>query len=126
MFVTAYNYSNVPAEVVQEKVSEEVLVEPSDSYTVRELVYRLAMGMPISSGIRSGDYPDSDQDFDDVLPTDDPDFDLADYANLSNEIAEREKVRNIAKDKAYREKLAKEKEAKESSQLETNETVSTS
>ena len=83
MFVTAYNFSNLPSELIQEKVSDEVLVEPSESFTVRELIYRLAMGMPVSSGVRSGDYPDHDQDFDDVLPTEDPDFDLADYATLT-------------------------------------------
>lgn len=50
MFVTAYNFSNLPSELIQEKVSDEVLVEPSESFTVRELIYRLAMGMPVSSG----------------------------------------------------------------------------
>lgn len=44
MFVTAYNFSNLPSELIQEKVSDEVLVEPSESFTVRELIYRLAMG----------------------------------------------------------------------------------
>ena len=86
MFITAYNYHLVSPEVVAEKVSSEVVVEPSDSYTVRELVYRLAMGMPVSSGLYSGDYPDHDQDFGDVLPTEDPDFDLADYANLKGDL----------------------------------------
>lgn len=109
MFVTAYNFNNVVPEVVQEKVSDEVLVEPSESFTVRELIYRLAMGMPVSFGLRSGDYPDHDQDFDDVLPTEDPDFDLADYATLRGDLAERERQRNEAKEKAYREKLVKEK-----------------
>ena len=109
MFVTAYNFDNVSSKVVQEKVSDEILVEPSESFTVRELIYRLAMGMPVSSGVRSGDYPDRDQDFDDVLPTEDPDFDLADYAALHNDLADRERQRNEAKEKAYREKLAKEK-----------------
>ena len=97
MFVTAYNFSNVSSQVVQEKVSDEILVEPSESFTVRELIYRLAMGMPVSSGLRSGDYPDTDQDFDDVLPTEDPDFDLADYAALRNGLAERERQRRIRK-----------------------------
>lgn len=112
MFVTAYNFNNVAPEVVQEKVSNDVLVEPSDSYTVRELIYRLAMGMPVASGVRSGDYPDTDQDFDDVLPTEDPDFDLADYAILKADIAERERQRKVDMEKAYKEKLAKEKEPK--------------
>ncbi len=110
MFVTAYNFSNLPSELIQEKVSDEVLVEPSESFTVRELIYRLAMGMPVSSGLRSGDYPDSDQDFDDVLPTEDPDFDLADYATLKNDLADRERQRKIDMEKAYKEKLEKEKE----------------
>lgn len=109
MFITAYNFNNVASEVVQEKVSDEVLVEPSDSYTVRELIYRLAMGMPVPSGLYSGDYPDTDQDFDDVLPTEDGDFDLADYAALRNDLADRERQRNEAKEKAYREKLTKVK-----------------
>lgn len=112
MFVTAYNFNNVAPEVVQEKVSNDVLVEPSDSYTVRELIYRLAMGMPVASGVRSGDYPDTDQDFDDVLPTEDPDFDLADYATLKADIANREFQRKADMEKAYKEKLAKEKESK--------------
>ena len=110
MFVTAYNFNNVSSKVVQEKVSDEVLVEPSESFTVRELIYRLAMGMPVSSGVRSGDYPDHDQDFDDVLPTEDPDFDLADYATLRNDIAERDVKRKADMEKAYKEKLEKEKE----------------
>lgn len=109
MFVTAYNFNNISSEVVQEKVSDEVLVEPSESFTVRELIYRLAMGMPVSSGLRSGDYPDTDQDFDDVLPTEDPDFDLADYDALRNDLAEREHQRKIEMEKAYKEKLEKEK-----------------
>lgn len=109
MFVTAYNFNNISSKVVQEKVSDEVLVEPSESFTVRELIYRLAMGMPVSSGVRSGDYPDQDQDFDDVLPTEDPDFDLSDYATLTNDLADRERQRKIDMEKAYREKLEKEK-----------------
>lgn len=109
MFVTAYNFNNISSKVVQEKVSDEVLVEPSESFTVRELIYRLAMGMPVSSGLRSGDYPDTDQDFDDVLPTEDPDFDLVDYAALRNDLADRERQRKIDMEKAYREKLEKEK-----------------
>lgn len=109
MFITAYNFSNVSSKVVQEKVSDEILVEPSESFTVRELIYRLAMGMPVSSGLRSGDYPDIDQDFDDVLPTEDPDFDLADYAGLRDGLAERERQRKIDMEKAYKEKLEKEK-----------------
>lgn len=112
MFVTAYNYCNVSPEVVQEKVSDELLVEPSESYTVRELVYRLAMGMPVSSGSRSGEYPDRDQDFDDVLPTEDGDFDLADYAAIRDDLSDRQRMYNEAKEKAYREKISKEKETK--------------
>lgn len=109
MFVTAYNFSNVSSQVVQEKVSDEILVEPSESFTVRELIYRLAMGMPVSSGLRSGDYPDTDQDFDDVLPTEDPDFDLADYATLRGDLADRERQLKLDMEKAYKEKLEKEK-----------------
>lgn len=109
MFITAYNFSNVSSKVVQEKVSDEILVEPSESFTVRELIYRLAMGMPVSSGLRSGDFPDTDQDFDDVLPTEDPDFDLSDYSVLREDLAERERQRKIDMEKAYKEKLEKEK-----------------
>lgn len=93
MFITAYNYNNLPSEVIQEEVSEELLVEPSDSYTIRELVYRLAMGMPVNSGIHNGEYPDKDQDFDDDLPTERGDFDLADYAQMSEELRSRYKVK---------------------------------
>lgn len=109
MFVTAYNYINLPPEVVQEEVSSEVIVEPSESFTVRELIYRLAMGMPVSSGLYSGDYPDEDQDFDDSLPTEDPDFDLADYARMQRDLADKKSRRMKDMQKAYNEKVAKEK-----------------
>lgn len=89
MFVTPYNYSEVAPEVVQEAVSDEVIVEPAESYTVRELVYRIAMGMPVSSGSLAGDYPDEDADFDDDLPTDRGDFDLSDYAQMRDELSQK-------------------------------------
>ena len=97
MFITAYNYTNLSDEVVQEQVSEELLVEPSDSYTIRELIYRLAMGMPVSSGPHSGEYPDKDQDFDDDLPTERGDFDLADYAQMSEELRSKYLVKDEEK-----------------------------
>lgn len=87
MFVTPYNFASLDPEVVQEAVSDEVVVEPAESYTVRELVYRLAMGMPVSGGSLAGDYPDQDADFDDDLPTERGDFDLADYAQLRDELS---------------------------------------
>lgn len=89
MFVTAYNYHTVDPEVVQEAVSDEVVVEPQESYTVRELVYRIAMGMPVSGGSSAGDYPDEDADFDDDLPTDRGDFDLSDYAQMRDELSQK-------------------------------------
>lgn len=89
MFVTAYNFNKVAPEVVQEQVDETVVVEPAEAMTVREMVYRLAMGMPVSGGSLSGEYPDEDQDFDDDLVTEDPSFDLADYAQVSQEISSR-------------------------------------
>lgn len=89
MFVTAYNYNQVAPEVVQETVSDEVVVEPAESYTVRELVYRIAMGMPVSGGSSAGDYPDEDADFDDDLPTDRGDFDLSDYAQMRDELSQK-------------------------------------
>lgn len=89
MFVTAYNFASVDLEVVQEAISDEVVVEPQESYTVRELVYRIAMGMPVSGGNLAGDYPDEDAGFDDDLLTDRGDFDLADYAQLRDELSER-------------------------------------
>lgn len=93
MFITAYNYDDLSLEVIQEEVSEELLVEPSDAYTIRELIYRLAMGMPVSSGPNSGEYPDKDQDFDDGLPTERGDFDLADYAQMSEELRSKYQVK---------------------------------
>jgi hypothetical protein len=89
MFVTAYNFASVDPEVVQEAISDEVVVQPAESYTVRELVYRIAMGMPVSGGNLAGDYPNEDADFDDDLPTDRGDFDLADYAQLRDELSEK-------------------------------------
>lgn len=89
MFVTAYNFASIDPEVVQEAVSDEVVVEPQESYTVRELVYRIAMGMPVSGGSSAGDYPDEDADFDDDLPTDRGDFDLSDYAQMRDELSQR-------------------------------------
>lgn len=87
MFVTSYNFASIDPEVVQEAVSDEVVVEPAESYTIRELVYRIAMGMPVSGGGLAGDYPVEDADFDDDLPTERGDFDLADYAQLRDELS---------------------------------------
>lgn len=115
MFITAYNYNNLSEKVVQEEVSEEVLVEPSDAYTIRELIYRLAMGMPVSSGVRSGEYPDKDQDFDDDLPTERGDFDLADYAQMSEELRSK-----------YQVKVEKKKEPEEPKKEPKVEPASTS
>lgn len=89
MFVTPYNFASVDPEVVQEAVSDEVVVEPAESYTIRELIYRIAMGMPVSGGSSAGDYPDRDADFDDDLPTERGDFDLADYAQLVDELSQK-------------------------------------
>lgn len=89
MFVTPYNFASVAPEVVQEAVSDEIVVEPAESYTVRELVYRIAMGMPVSGGSSAGDYPDEDAGFDDDLPTDRGDFDLSDYAQMRDELSQK-------------------------------------
>lgn len=115
MFITSYNYINLPSEVIQEEVSEEMLVEPSDAYTIRELIYRLAMGMPVSSGPNSGDYPDKDQDFDDDLPTERGDFDLADYAQMSEELRSK-----------YQVKVQEKKEPEEPKEKPKAEPASTS
>lgn len=106
MFVTPYNYSDVAPEVVQEPVSDEVVVEPAESYTVRELVYRIAMGMPVSGGNMSGEYPDKDADFDDDLPTDRPDFDLADYAQMRDNL--NQKYETVTRPKKTAEKPKEE------------------
>ncbi len=119
MFITPYNYTNLPEKVVQEEVSEEVLVEPSDAYTIRELIYRLAMGMPVPSGPNSGEYPDKDQDFDDVLPTERGDFDLADYAQMSEELRSKYQVK-------FEEKKEPEKPKEEPKEEPKAEPVSTS
>lgn len=116
MFVTPYNYTDLPEKVVQEEVSEEVLVEPSDAYTIRELIYRLAMGMTVPSGPNSGEYPDKDQDFDDDLPTERGDFDLADYAQMSEELRSRYQVK--VEEKKESEKLKEEPKAEPASTSE--------
>ena len=113
MFITAYNYTDLSEKVVQEEVSEEVSIEPSDAYTIRELIYRLAMGMPVSSGPNSGEYPDKDQDFDDDLPTERGDFDLADYAQMSEELRSRYQVK--VEQKKELEKSKEEPEAEPAS-----------
>lgn len=115
MFITAYNYTDLSEKVVQEEVSEEVLIEPSDAYTIRELIYRLAMGMAVSSGPNSGEYPDEDQDFDDDLPTERGDFDLADYAQMSEELRSR-----------YQVKVEQKKELEKSKEESEDESASTS
>lgn len=116
MFITAYNYADLPLEVIQEKVSEELLIEPSDAYTIRELIYRLAMGMPVSSGPHSGEYPDKDQDFDDDLPTERGDFDLADYAQMSEDLRSKYQVK--VEEKKVSEKSKEEPKAEPASTSE--------
>lgn len=115
MFVTPYNYVDLPEKMVQEEVSEEVLVEPSDAYTIRELIYRLAMGMPVPTGPNSGEYPDEDQNFDDDLPTERGDFDLADYAQMSDDLRSR-----------YQTKVQEKKEPEKPKEEPKAEPVSTS
>ena len=112
MFIIPYNYSDLPSEVIQEEVSEELLVEPSDAYTIRELIYRLAMGMPVSSGPNSGEYPDKDQDFDDDLPTERGDFDLADYAQMSEELRSKYQVKIQEKKEPEKSKEEPEEKSK--------------
>lgn len=116
MFITPYNYTDLPEKVVQEEVSEEVLVEPSDAYTIRELIYRLAMGMSVPSGPNSGEYPDKDQDFDDDLPTERGDFDLADYAQMSEELRSKYQVK--IQEKKESEKLKEESKTEPASTSE--------
>lgn len=116
MFVTPYNYTDLPEKMVQEEVSEEVLVEPSDAYTIRELIYRLAMGMAVSTGPNSGEYPDKDQDFDDDLPTERGDFDLADYAQISEELRSKYQVK--VEEKKEPEKPKEESKAEPASTSE--------
>lgn len=115
MFITAYNYAELSSKVVQEDVSDELLIEPSDAYTIRELIYRLAMGMPVPSGPHSGEYPDKDQNFDDDLPTERGDFDLADYAQMSEELRSK-----------YQVKVEEKKEPEKSKEEPKAEPASTS
>lgn len=120
MFITAYNYTNLPSEVIQEEVSGGSLVEPSDAYTIRELIYRLAMGMPVSTGPNSGEYPDKDQDFDDDLPTERGDFDLADYAQMSEELRSKYQVK-IQEKKELEESEEEPKEDPKAKLVSTSE-----
>lgn len=98
MFYTAYNFQNLDNKHVVEQVDDENIVEPSEAYTVRELVYRIACGMPVPASSLAGDYPEVDADFDDFHPTESPDFDLADYAAMQDDLQARYEHRYFRKD----------------------------
>ncbi|UKI47059.1 MAG: hypothetical protein L6V92_06085 [Phocaeicola vulgatus] len=83
---------------VVEQVDDANIVEPSEAYTVRELVYRIACGMPVPASSLAGDYPEVDADFDDFHPTESPDFDLADYAAMQDELEARYAHKFVRKD----------------------------
>lgn len=76
------------------------LTVPNDSYSVQELLIRhLSGSLP---DISKEFYYDTDvQDpscFDNIDPTMSPDFDLADYHALSNDLASRKASRSVPKD----------------------------
>lgn len=98
MFFTAYNFQNLDNKHVVEQVDDENIVEPSEAYTVRELVYRIACGMPVPASLLAGDYPEVDADFDDFHPTESPDFDLADYAAMQDDLKARYEHKFVRKD----------------------------
>ena len=98
MFYTAYNFQDLDNKHVVEQVNDENIVEPSEAYTVRELVYRIACGMPVPASSLAGDYPEVDADFDDFHPTESPDFDLADYAAMQDDLKARYGQKFVRKD----------------------------
>lgn len=98
MFFTAYNFQDLDNKHVVEQVDDENIVEPSEAYTVRELVYRIACGMPVPASSLAGVYPEVDADFDDFHPTESPDFDLADYAAMQDELEARYEPKYVRKD----------------------------
>lgn len=102
-----YNY--VPNEDVNEVNSLPSMATPDLSMTVRDMVQRLARGLPVTGAIGSPAYSEN-PDFDDFDPTEDPAFDLADYTTHAMLLAEERRAR-----------LAKEAESAENDKGSSDE-----
>ena len=72
-----------------ETISDEIIVEPSMAYTIRETVKRISSGLSVPGSQENLDYPDEDQTFDDVDPTSSGDFDMVDAKRMSEDIEDR-------------------------------------
>lgn len=80
------HYSYRPLASGMETPKGESLTIPDQSLTIREIVERFVMGEP-TLGQRAVHY-DEVEDFDNIDPTLDPAFDLADVSTISSEIEE--------------------------------------
>lgn len=73
---------------------------PDETLTIEELISRTQRGIPLQSmvNVRTPHYHDSDS-FDDVDPTMDPNFDLADMSEIAEEIVERKELEEAENNK---------------------------
>jgi len=95
-FQTPYRLSSYPLTSRVEENSGEIVTVPDEAISVRDLLVRYSTG--IAPAISRQTYYDSDTGdvgFDDIDPTDSPDFDLADVTALGEEILINNKVRNV-------------------------------
>lgn len=94
-FIRSYNF-----ELRQEHMelnNGELITDPSMSLTVREIVYRIAQGLPVSSDMELR-YPNQDEDFDDIPDPERPGFDLADVSVLQEQLELRKRAKKAQKE----------------------------
>lgn len=89
MFVTPYNYDASDELCFEHNPGNPSLTVPDEALSLRDLLANYTHG--IAPPVSQTTYYDSDFNdgltFDDVDPTLDPDFDLADYSSLLSDLA---------------------------------------
>lgn len=78
----------------EKKSHEPSMTVPMQSIPMTEIMQRFLRGQSLPIGMNTHfDGEDGEVDFDNVDPTQDPSFDLADYTQLNEEIKEKQRAR---------------------------------
>ncbi|QXP44138.1 MAG: hypothetical protein [Arizlama microvirus] len=87
-YQNTYNYLNHPGEINNDE-SETI---PGQAYEVEDILRRFTAGQPLNISNNIPQYVGS-ENFDDIDPTMDPNFDITDVEEITNQIAENQQIR---------------------------------
>lgn len=95
-------------ELYGERNNGELITEPDQSLTVKEILYRFTNGLPLDVPIRNPHY-DEDEDLNDLIPSSIPvDIDtVTDHINYSSTLPKRD---NESNDDAIKEDIIPDRE----------------